>query len=270
MKALKLLFRFYINSSIHVAFAVVSLTVLTYTQSKLPMSYGLLIFVFLSTITGYNFVKYAPVAKLHHRSLTPQLKQIQIFSFIMLLGLIICMFFVNFKIVLICLFLGILTLLYAVPIGKKNLREIYLLKVFIIAFIWAVTTYLLPFINNSFDWEGWVKNINFQFYERIIWVIMLMIPFEIRDLKFDRKRLKTLISIFGVRTVKFCSIIIMFLLLIHEIYFQAHYLPWLYIVIYFSLILAILMANTNQKAFYSSFYVESLPVLWMISSFILL
>ena len=62
MNALKRIFEFYINSSIHVALAVLSLVLITVLEFnlKLPNSYWY--FVFFGTITGYNFVKYAPIA----------------------------------------------------------------------------------------------------------------------------------------------------------------------------------------------------------------
>ena len=214
MNIFKKLFNFYINASIHVAIAVVALTLITYIQFEISLNYLLLTFIFLSSITGYNFVKFAPIAKLHHRSLTEQLRQIQIFSFVVFIVLLVCLFFIDTKIIAVCFVLGITTLLYAIPLGKKNLREVALLKVFIIAFIWASTTYILPFIKDSFQWKDIPKLINYQFFERILWVVLLMIPFEIRDLRYDKKYLKTLVSTFGVWSVKFCATAILFILLI--------------------------------------------------------
>jgi len=264
MEFFKRLFRFYINSSIHVSFAVVALTMFTYYQHRLPIDEMLLAFIFLSSITGYNFVKYAPVAKLHHRSLTQHLRQIQIFSFMVFIGLFICLFFVCSKVILISIILGILTLLYAIPIGKKNLREIGLLKVFIIAFIWAATTYVLPFVTDSFLWKDLIKLINFEFIERVLWVVLLMIPFEIRDLRFDKKHLKTLVSIFGIWKIKIGSLFVMVLLFILKMYTFDIEKIWIYFSIYLSLGVVILLAKPIQKPYYSSFYVEALPILWMI------
>ena len=81
MQFLKKILNFYINSSIHVAIAVYAFIRITEMYFKLPNNKNLDYFIFYGTITGYNFVKYAGVAKLHHRSLTEDLKIIQIFSF---------------------------------------------------------------------------------------------------------------------------------------------------------------------------------------------
>lgn len=268
MRFFKRLFRFYINSSIHVSFAVVALSLFTFNRHQLPVDYMLLAFIFLSSITGYNFVKYAPVARLHHRSLTQQLRQIQIFSFVVFIVLLVSLFFIRPKVILISIILGMLTLLYAIPIGKKNLREIGLLKVFIIAFIWAATTYVLPFITESFQWKDLIKLINFECIERILWVVLLMIPFEIRDLRFDEKHLKTLVSTFGVWKVKIGSLLVLVLLFIQKIYTFNIEKIWLYSCIYLSLAVVILLAKPIQKPYYSSFYVEALPIFWMILAWI--
>lgn len=248
----------------HVALAIVALTVFTYLNSDLTINPELLIFIFLSSITGYNFVKYAPLAKLHHRSLTQQLQQIQLFSFVVFIGLLASLFFIEIKVIIIGVLLGTVTLLYAIPIGRKTLREIALLKVFIIAFIWAFTTYILPFVIETFQWKNLIKLINFEFFERCIWVILLMIPFEIRDLRYDKKHLKTLVSSFGIRPVKIAAFIVLFLLLLEKFIVSTSEQFWLYSGIYFSLATVILLAKFIQKPYYSSFYVEALPIFWMI------
>jgi hypothetical protein len=264
MKPFKTIFNFYINASIHVALAVVSLYVFTCIEFELKINTEVLIFVFLSSITGYNFVKYAPVAKLHHRSLTQQIREIQIFSFVVFLGLVICLFYISLKVIVICMILGAITLLYAIPIGRKNLREVSLLKVFVIAFIWATTTYILPFINDAFQWKDIPDIITFQFIERMLWVVLLMIPFEIRDLRFDKKYLKTLVSTFGIKLVKINSIGLLLFLFIHKLLFTNLDFIGVYLLIYLSLALVILMAKPIQKPYYSSFFVEAFPIFWMI------
>ena len=89
MRFLKLMFDFYLNASIHVAFSVYAFLRITEIYLELPYNENLNWFIFFGTITGYNFVKYAGVAKLHHRSLTKDLKIIQIFSFICFLSCVI-------------------------------------------------------------------------------------------------------------------------------------------------------------------------------------
>lgn len=74
MKFFKTVIDFYINASIHVALAVYALLRITEIYFEIPHNELLDWFVFFATITGYNFVKYAGIAKLHHRSLTKNLQ----------------------------------------------------------------------------------------------------------------------------------------------------------------------------------------------------
>ena len=76
MKLFKILFRFYINASIHVGIAVYAFVRIAEQYLEIATNSALNYAIFFGTITGYNFVKYAGVAKLHHRSLTNNLKMI--------------------------------------------------------------------------------------------------------------------------------------------------------------------------------------------------
>lgn len=269
MKFLNSLFRFYISSSIHVALSIVALLIITTQQYKIGLDFSLISFVFFGTVTGYNFVKYAPVARLHHRSLTNQLKQIQIFSFICFLGLSLSAFLVNFKVLYICGVLGILTLLYAIPIGKKNLRETSILKVFIIAAIWATVSFVLPFLEEStlnfYQSKVWWIN----YAERFVWILLLMIPFEIRDLRFDKAYLKTLVSVLGVFNIKIISTLILMGLALHKILDPDDQSLIFYFIIYATLGAFILISKKVQKPYFASFWVEGLPIFWIIFWYLL-
>ena len=80
MLFIKKLFDFYIKSSFHLGVCVVSLYIISIYKLQIDLNYYILTCLFSSTIVVYNFIKYAGVAKLHHRSLTNNLKVIQIFS----------------------------------------------------------------------------------------------------------------------------------------------------------------------------------------------
>ncbi len=269
LKILKSLFRFYINASIHVALAVVALLVFTIFKQDFHLDYSLMSFVFFGSVTGYNFVKYAPVARLHHRSLTNHLRQIQIFSFCCFIGLCISAFLVSFKVLCVCSLLGVLILLYAIPVYKKNLRETSVLKVFIIGFIWATVTYLLPFLEenvyNIFQNKVWW----IDYFERFIWILLLMIPFEIRDLRFDKTYLKTIVSELGVFKIKLISTLVITGLALHKILDPNYKNIMVYFVVYISIGISILASKKIQKPYFASFWVEFLPIIWLISYYLL-
>ncbi len=259
----KAIFRFYINSSIHVAFALLSLVVMTFLKFDIDIDVWLLVFVFSACITGYNFVKYAPVAKLHHRSLTQQLKAIQFFSLLSFILLVVCCFFVHLKIIIMSSGLAVLNILYAIPVYNKNLREVPFLKIFIIALIWAVVSVIFPFFyegRSPVDDDYRLV----EFVERFCLVILLMIPFEIRDYPYDKKYLKTLISVFGLAQTKIWALCLIVLLFLMRLYFYQSEDVLFYSLLYFSLAAVIFFSKVNQKPYFASFGVEALPIFWLI------
>ncbi|HET8837834.1 MAG TPA: hypothetical protein VFM82_02445, partial [Flavobacteriaceae bacterium] len=88
MPFFKKIFEFYISSSIHVAIEVCCFVAITYLQFRIDADPGFLAFIFFGTITGYNFIKYAGIAGLKHRSLTKNMRWIQLFSLASFLALI--------------------------------------------------------------------------------------------------------------------------------------------------------------------------------------
>ena len=264
MESLKALFRFYINASIHVALAVVALTALTALEHGLNLDISFLLFLFLSTVTAYNFVKYAPLAKLYHKRLTDQLKQIQLFSLLVFIVLCVNVWFVNMQILVVSSFSALLTLLYAIPIGRKNLRETSVLKVFIIALIWTITTLGLPFFYNFSEIPPLTLPYFLLCLERFSIVLLLMIPFEIRDYRFDRHRIMTLVTVFGLNQIKKLAFTLLILLTLLSVYQRQEEALWFYLVMYSSLGFFIYSAKEIQHPYFASFWVESLPIFWFL------
>ncbi len=142
MKALRSLLDFYIQSSMHVSLAVAALAGVTLLEFGFPVQLDLLLFLFFGTVVGYNFVKYAGVANLHHLEKTPHIKAIRIFTAMAILGLTYLVFQLPIEIVLYSGAFGALTILYAFPFLKgRNLRSLRGLKIYIIAIVWAGSTH---------------------------------------------------------------------------------------------------------------------------------
>jgi hypothetical protein len=113
----------------------------------------------------------------------------------------------------------VITFLYAIPLipkrllfdNHRNLREISGIKIYVIALVWALTTVLLPIINNSIEIN---TDVVISFVQRVLYVIVLMLPFEIRDLKYDNLKLATVPQKIGVRNTKLLgsALLLMFVL----------------------------------------------------------
>ncbi|WP_369996541.1 hypothetical protein [Winogradskyella sp.] len=270
MGILKHIFNFYLNSSIHVAMAVYALTWVTLIQFELDYDDSVLYFVFFASITGYNFVKYFGVAKFHHRSLAGWLRAIQIFSLLAFIAMCYYALQLNLKTLIYLSILGLITFLYAIPIlpmsyfrdSQMNLREIGGLKVYVIALVWAFTTVLLPLI----EIEAIINaDVVITFVQRFILVIVLMLPFEIRDLNYDSLKLGTIPQKIGIKNTKIIGVLLLMVFFFLE-YFRDELsanaiLSTLIMVL--TTLLFVVFASKHQSKYYSAFWVEGLPIMWL-------
>lgn len=266
MQQFRQAFDFYINSSIHVSFSVVALALLTGSTLNISVSLNVLAFLFFSTVTGYNFVKYAEIAGLHHRSLARSLKNIQIFSAVCGIGLVICVVQLRWESIVCLGFFWVLTLLYAVPFLSKNrnLRTIAGIKIYVIALVWSGVIVLIPVLENGLVpyWDVWIL-----FVQRFLFVLALMIPFEIRDVSFDSQSLKTLPQVVGIKKAKIIGVIWLLLCFCLE-YFKDNFS--IIIVMssaLISLVILVCILKSQKRTFYNdyfaSFWVEGIPILWL-------
>ncbi|TDQ27902.1 UbiA prenyltransferase family protein [Tenacibaculum caenipelagi] len=270
MKFLKTALDFYINSSIHVALAVYALVRITELYFELSYNEPLGLFVFFATITGYNFVKYAGVAKLHHRSLTTHLKIIQIFSLICFLLMCYFAWLLPLKTLLFFVPFGLLTFLYAVPFlsgFQKNLRSIGYLKIIVVAIVWAGTTVLLPvYANDTF----FTAEVYLSVMQRFLLIIILLLPFDIRDVQYDAISLQTIPKKIGVENTKKFGYVLLLLCLVLEFMISPNtQFRSVFLGLFFLILFLLMRAETNQSKYYSSFWVEAVPVLWLFLLFLL-
>ncbi|MBT0607472.1 hypothetical protein [Aequorivita echinoideorum] len=264
MKLLRHFFSFYINSSIHVAVAVCSFAIITALEFGFRMDLTLFAFIFFGTISGYNFVKYAKVAGLHHRTLTNSLKTIQVFSFVCFLAFCFFGLKLPLKILAFIAAFGLLTFFYAVPsLKRKNLRSLSRLKIFIVAVVWAGVTVIVPAISKtgSFHSDIWLT-----FFQRILIVIVLTLPFEIRDVRYDALSLKTFPQQIGIGKTKYLGIIFLGISLLLETFKENFSFEYFTALLIFCVILAAVLAisKTEQHKYFSSFWVEGLPIFWLL------
>lgn len=263
MKILKRVFGFYINSSLHVAFAVLALFSITVLEYRLTEHRQLSAFVFLGAISGYNFVKYAKVAGLNHRSLTSSLKTIQILSGVCFVLLILIAFRLSVTTILITAAFGLATFFYAVPFRHRSLRKLSGIKIFVVAFVWSGITVILPFIASETLVSG---DVLLTFFQRILIVVALILPFEIRDVPYDALNLKTLPQQFGIRNTKLLGLLVLVVSLILEFFKESAEVAYIISLIFFCVILGwmLIISKTEQKRHFASFWVEGLPILWLI------
>ena len=271
MRLLKQIFDFYINASIHVALAVYAMSFITLYQLNIFYDESILYFIFFASITGYNFVKYFGLAKFHYRSLANWLRVIQLFSLICFGFMIYYVLQLERNTLIIVTILALITLLYAIPLlpknvfldNKYNLRSVSGLKVYIIAFVWAFATIVLPVVNNDYP-------INFDVFvmllQRYIFVVVLILPFDIRDLHYDSLKLSTIPQRIGIKNTKILGISLLLFFLLLEFLKDDLELNQLLTTLIITIVTGLFIgfSNMDRGRFYSAFWVEALPIFWLI------
>jgi len=259
----------------HVAVAVYACTYITLIHLGLPYDENVLYFVFYATITGYNFVKYFGIAKFHHRSLAVWLKVIQVFSLISFVFMCYYGFQLPRIVLLYCAVFGLITFFYAIPFLPKrlfidkhhNLRSVGGLKVYLIALVWTGVTVFLPVLTHELPIHADILIMGLQ---RFMLVILLMLPFEIRDLKYDNLKLSTIPQKIGVEQTKRFGALFVFVVFFIEFLKNEITVNGVFVLLVMTLVLLVLVlcSKIEQHKYYSAFFVEGWPILWLILTLI--
>jgi len=161
-----------------------------------PQWHPYLLLIFFATLFEYNrhrliavLTKTEDLYSSEHRWVAENPKKFYLLAGISITGFLTALFITNTTILLGFVPLAMVTLFYSVPVlGNKTylfkLRDIPYLKIFLIAFVWSVSTILLPVIEageNMFD-----KQVILLFAERFFFIFAITIPFDIRDMQADR------------------------------------------------------------------------------------
>ena len=251
---------FFISSYIYVSLCVVSLALAT-QYLLLSFNIQVLCFLFFATFISYNFQRLASIYKNPEHSRNQWYIQNRlIISALFFLSVIIFFGLIySFSVQSIFLVLGLslLSLLYSV-----KLRDIPYLKIYLIAASWCFSTILLTVLENKLTVD---LEIILSIIGRFFFLVAITIPFDIRDLNFDKKRLKTLPILFGAERSKKIALIMLLLFLILEFF---HYVVFSWEINFFLASLLcfgytyylIKKSGMDRNRFYYSFWVESCSI----------
>ncbi len=269
-ESLNKLLHFYIKSSIHVSLSVYALVQMTFFFCHLSFDIVVSLLAFCGTLFSYNFIKYADYIRRKYKE--PFTKSLQVIILMSICALIIssyCFLLLNFKAQLVTLGLLILAVLYAIPIGqqRQNLRNWSGIKVYIVCLCWAIITVVVPVLN-----AGALLNadIAIKVTQRFILVFVLIGIFEIFDLQYDGRYLKTLPQTLGIVKTKWLLGFMLIPFFVIE-FFKIGFQPiqaWNDLVIVLLTLGFILGASPKRKEFYTHFWVEAVPIAWWILTLI--
>ncbi|NAY92883.1 hypothetical protein GTQ34_13250 [Muricauda sp. JGD-17] len=265
MGTLKFIFNFYLNASIHVSLAVVSLAAITFDLLAISWNFFLLGFVFFASVVCYNFVKYGVEAHKYLIVSNAYHRAIQVFSFLSFGFAIYFLWYLSPKIWVAVFVLGILSTLYAVPMlpNLKNLRSLGGFKIYIVALVWVGFTALLPILDANVlpTWD-----LGMLCLQRFILVLILILPFEIRDMHRDDKALKTLPQVIGPKKTQKLGLVligIFFLLTFFKDVVDGKEVLLRSVLVLF-LVLIFLFDQRRQSNYFASFWVEGIPIFWLV------
>lgn len=265
MTIFKRLFDFYINSSIHVSLSVYALVMMTGYLFTIDEIQAPALFAFFGTIVGYNFVKYDALARTQKLQMRTELKLIAILSFLSLLATGYYFFQLEQTTKIIAFVFLILTMLYTLPFfpNRNNARNWAGVKIYIVTLCWVGVTLFLPIINAGIPIGDDVFLVAVQ---RFILIFVLILIFEIIDLQVDDPNLKTVPQQIGVKRTKIVGSTLLLLFILLE--FLETNFSWstflLKIGIVTTTLLFLLFSNERKSKYYSSFFAESIPILWLV------
>ena len=224
-------------------------------------------FAFFGTIVGYNFVKFDALARANKNNMRIQLKAITTFSFVSLLIGIYFYFKLQHSTKIIAAFFLILTILYTLPFfpNTKNARNWAGLKIYIVAICWVGVTVILPILNSEISFKDSFYIIALQ---RFLLIFSIILIFEIIDLKTDDPHLKTVPQQIGVKNTKVLGFVLLTAFCGLGFFNSNFNFQLLELLLNFVIVIIIALflyfANENRSKYYTSFWVESIPVFWLL------
>lgn len=207
-------------SSVFISCCGFSLTVETYLLAKVPVSLPMAVFVFLATLFTYNLSSVQSMVR--HPLQQPDTqsdswaqrhkKGMAILGLASIGAAAILYIIYDLKInIWIMLHLAIISIGYTVPMVVyksrkiRPLRSVPLLKVFLIAYVWAVVTALFPLMDAGL--QVWDAQALLLFARRFLFILALALLFDIRDYTYDRSTSTlTFPGLLGVRKTKLLSL----------------------------------------------------------------
>lgn len=154
-----------------------------------------MLFTFCNTFIIYNL----------HRIITTPAKEVEtlsgmhtfiaqykkwVYAAMMLAAVLsaISLFYISWTSVIALVILGLIAVFYTFPLPFGiRLRDFGFLKPFIVAIVWSFVAVIVPLANYI---EADILNITLLWLNRFLFVVAITIPFDVRDLKFDKVNLK--------------------------------------------------------------------------------
>jgi len=193
----------YLYSSCHIALGAVLFTAEAYSYLD-QWDFIFLSFVFCSTVLIYSIHRIVGINKLSGLSREGRFQviaqyqdHIKAYIAVSLISLTYLATRLSLETIITLIPVGIISLLYTLPILSKNkrLRDFHYIKILLICIVWAYIATLPLYMSGVTFNRLWL-----YFLEKFIFILAITLPFDIRDLEIDGySQLMTIPKSIGVK-----------------------------------------------------------------------
>ena len=136
--------------------------------------------------------------------------------------------------------------LYVTKIPGLSLRSVPHLKIHLIAASWSVVLIIFPLIA-----EGYDQNLLWIFLAHYFYVLGIAIPFDIRDLKYDDNRTRTIPQVIGVGPARIIALfsLVIFSVIMFSIFDSLWANLLFYIAVLAQMALVIMVKETSSDVY---------------------
>lgn len=182
----------YIYSSLHISIVATLFCAETYFIVCHEIDLLYLGIVFCSTMMMYSLHRIIGITKIsseliegRYRIILKYKSHLKIYVFIALLGIIFFMISSTYRYLIFMIPLGLISILYTVPLlsKKKRLRDISYIKIFLISIVWSGIS-VGPILVS--DQPVDIVLVSLLSIEKLIYILAITLPFDIRDLAIDK------------------------------------------------------------------------------------
>jgi hypothetical protein len=290
-KRLKQVFDFYLYSNFHIALCAVAMVLVSQLIFDYHLRSELFVFVFSGTFFLYNLQRlpnaftnsFIETEFSRHKWNTDHKVFLAVISALTAIAAGWSFFRLYHRSQLIALLPALLSFAYAFPFvrlkGKwRRLREIEVMKIFVIALVWGIICTLLPAAANDVSVKSWLT------FPAVLWffactamIFSITVPFDIRDLHYDGEKLRTIPVVVGMKRSILAALLALAisvaLVAVVALYYGHGGIPVFAVYFAWSIITGILIAKSTPQRpeYYFSFFIDGSMILlcgmmWVVKS----
>lgn len=259
--------RTWVGEKYHVATSLVSLAATTQFLLTHYWQWEYLLAVWVGGRIGYVFYRYSD--KRDTISLCGK-----VVDGVWSMFFIFLLFYLSPFLILCLIATGVCVVLYYVrlPWLELRLREVPYLKIFVIAILWGFIALCVMYDHTSVLRPSVEDSTLLYACRTLCFIIAITIPFDVRDIKVDQGKIKTIPTAMGVRKSILLSLGLLCVVVMTDtyLYLDGPYTSYTLVAMMLSNLLAIIIVarmlrvSTPAPSLYYTFWVEGIPIIQIV------